>query len=208
MVRVYGPGSAGNLAMRRRQAFTLVELLVVVAVLALLMAILLPSLGRARASAKRAACASNLKQIGVALRLHINRKNDRLPRVSFLPSMGPFPLEGEKPIRIVDVLKEEIDGETAVFLCPNDVPGGFREPPNNGKSYFETEGSSYEYRWPFGGQTLDEVSKRIQNRFDTAVGENTIWIMRDYDNFHGEPGKPGARRYLYIDGHVADYENF
>jgi hypothetical protein len=32
--------------------------------------------------------------------------------------------------------------------------------------------------------------------------------MRDYNNFHGESGEPGARRYLYIDGHVADFENF
>jgi hypothetical protein len=31
--------------------------------------------------------------------------------------------------------------------------------------------------------------------------------MRDFNNFHGEPGKDGARRYLYYDGHVTDFEN-
>ena len=48
--------------MKRRQAFTLIELLVVISIIGLLVAILLPSLSRARESARRTACASNLRQ--------------------------------------------------------------------------------------------------------------------------------------------------
>ena len=65
--------------MKRRSAFTLVELLVVVSIIALLIAILLPSLGRARDQAKKSACASNLHQIGVACNTYAAEFNQFLP---------------------------------------------------------------------------------------------------------------------------------
>ena len=52
--------------MRKKSAFTLIELLVVIAVIAVLMAVLMPPLNRAREQGKRAVCMSNLKQLMLA----------------------------------------------------------------------------------------------------------------------------------------------
>lgn len=63
----------------RRKAFTLVELLVVIGIIALLISILLPALNRAREQAKMVQCLSNLRQIGQAMALHAADHKNRVP---------------------------------------------------------------------------------------------------------------------------------
>ncbi len=61
---------------RRQSGFTLIELLVVVAIIVLLIAILLPSLARARESAKGLSCMSHMRQIGIAHEIYASENND------------------------------------------------------------------------------------------------------------------------------------
>ena len=65
--------------LRRSRAFTLVELLVVIGIIALLISILLPTLGKAREASKRAVCLANLRTIGQAYQLYANDYKDQIP---------------------------------------------------------------------------------------------------------------------------------
>jgi prepilin-type N-terminal cleavage/methylation domain-containing protein len=72
------------MVMRKRAAFTLVELLVVIGIIALLVAILMPSLTRAREQANKIKCMANLRELGIAMSYYANNEHDHgYPRVTF-----------------------------------------------------------------------------------------------------------------------------
>jgi prepilin-type N-terminal cleavage/methylation domain-containing protein len=68
--------------MVRRRAFTLIELLVVVAIIALLVAILIPALGKAREAARKTICGTHLKSQGTAFAIYAASYNDTLPTMA------------------------------------------------------------------------------------------------------------------------------
>ena len=116
---------------RKAAGFTLVELLVVIGIIALLISILLPALGRARESANVIVCMSNLRQFGVGIQMYSGQNRGALPQ------KGP---DGSSPTQIFGPVNDVI-GYDDPSLWFNAIP-----PLVNGKSYFEMVWDDYNGR--------------------------------------------------------------
>jgi len=165
--------------------FTLIELLVVIAVIALLLAILLPAVSKARALGKRAACQCNLKQLAYAWNMYLDHYDGRFYQtVNANVNYGGWKgIRGDSPrplnrfVRLAETLDDEKSAK--VFCCPSDT-GGFPEMPRE-KAYIFL-GTSYQTNLfligqndciPFSIRTWELDTKICRRLADLRIGQVT-----------------------------------
>jgi prepilin-type N-terminal cleavage/methylation domain-containing protein/prepilin-type processing-associated H-X9-DG protein len=186
----------------QQTAFTLIELLVVMAIIALLAALLIPALSRAKESARQTHCASNLRQIALAARLYVDEHND------WFPSQ---PGDGLRPVAVggdgrnyYDLLMPYL-GKPDAWLCRSTEPRPGRLMSYHMNGLIITT----------NGRPASAISQPSQTLLIGETGEHTR-----FDEAHLRPDQEGGFLYdrpqrnhkggsnaAFVDSHVKWYHN-
>jgi prepilin-type N-terminal cleavage/methylation domain-containing protein/prepilin-type processing-associated H-X9-DG protein len=177
------------------QAFTLIEILIVLTIIAVVVGILIPVVGKVRQSAGKAACAAQLASIGHAFQMYLNDSKGRLPRMNPLPLADPPAGEGPTVYEVfAPYLKD--DGRHLAWRCPGDLEG-----------VFERYGMSYEYNTftnaMFGGRMMTDALA-FARQPPMNLTPDKARIFNDFGTFHGKPGHRGNMNFLFADWHVGN----
>jgi prepilin-type N-terminal cleavage/methylation domain-containing protein len=203
--------------MRRVRAFTLIEVLVVVAIIALLLGIMMPSLREVRRVSKRTVCQKNLDQIGVGMHAYLLTNKDTFPYACRLPSWEDSVARSEDRPAYVPLpvaLKHELGSAGEVFQCPADQNTMSKDPDPDAPSaimtdrYFDSEKTSYEWESRLNGVTISFRWVKIYSHYANKKYEiakkdqKQMWMVYDFEPFHGGPKMRGSHNILYTDLHV------
>ncbi|HEV2694538.1 MAG TPA: prepilin-type N-terminal cleavage/methylation domain-containing protein [Verrucomicrobiae bacterium] len=175
--------------MKKRTAFTLIELLVVIAIIAILAAMLLPALSKAKERGRTASCLSNLHQIGIALQLYVDENHNHLP---YMQDVATNTAVTNLYPSVNVVLASQL-GSVKILHCPSD---------NQIPSWFDLTGSSYSWNLLLNGADASNPPKTF---LGVGFTIDQIPVFNDAESFHSANGTAHARNYLYADQHAHNF---
>jgi prepilin-type N-terminal cleavage/methylation domain-containing protein len=209
-----------------QKAFTLMELLAVIAIIGILAALLLPALAHSKLSAQRAVCVNNLQEIGVAIKMYVSEHDDTLPGAS----KPPINYWNTNRIDIWNVYKSLVKSyvglsgasspDDRVFACPADkfyntgILGSFTNAPLHEQT--NSDFSSYDFNTGnlrinrktkqslFPGIAGLKESSIVEPTKKILVGEMPAWIPFSWHNPQKALQFNNAMNQInFVDCHVA-----
>jgi prepilin-type N-terminal cleavage/methylation domain-containing protein len=216
--------------------FTLVELLVVIAIVAILAALLLPGLALAKDRGRRAACVSNLRQIGMAIRSYADDSEGKIPYgpkapaftspSSFYPSTGSptslLSLQSGAPVALGLLLDKELAQTPRVLFCPGaDQPLDADKELSNvgvrqaqGSYFYRHAGVTQLFYTPAGpvpNLQLDNLGTNRNGKISRALVIDMNYIsppgLESFNVITRTQHRRQVAQMLYMDGSVASRRN-
>jgi prepilin-type N-terminal cleavage/methylation domain-containing protein/prepilin-type processing-associated H-X9-DG protein len=214
-------GANTGLIRESQRGFTLLELLIVISIISVLTAMLAPSLQKTKEQANRAKCANNLRQIGAALYMYLNDREEKLPGCYNYSGWNSSVVETNQDIQYVlrayfNYSNQTNSMDSSVWVCPSTRalwwPEGYTGGFNPGlKKFGAPAGWGYKhnvtYRYnewrtmvtPPVALASVKKSSEAAIMWDLPDDEGNTGMGWSYTYAHGEVGVD----VLFVDGHVA-----
>jgi prepilin-type N-terminal cleavage/methylation domain-containing protein/prepilin-type processing-associated H-X9-DG protein len=183
---------------RTRRGFTLVELIIVIAIIGMLVALTIPQWGRLQTRAQSVACVNNLRQVGIGVLSYVAENNNTFPMIEPNPNDPVYDqeevTEEGKEIQVKPMLEalEPYGVTVGVLKCPTDI----RRNP----SFFSSYNTSYQWRVMVDDENAiaPAIYGGRRGYGMRIVKPSRVTLCTDFLPIHG-----GRANRLYGDGHVS-----